>query len=272
MYDAVTAENIPTSAVMVAGYIDKIKLEPWSAGDWARFPNAAKVRIVKKASTNDGHVLDVEPGDATPAQAPGWARMRRQSGFAWPTIYCNLSTWPNVIQAFKDQGEPMPLWWIARYNGVKEFPTLQGQEAIAKQYAGDVAPGYDLSWVKDFWPGVDGAQDMPLANPDFKYLFYDNPIQEFSTVSGLLANIKDNAKAAANLAGAINALRDLIIADDANDVTADAVAAKVKAAISADVADAVNDALAHVQVPAAEVDNEALSQALISELLARLAS
>ncbi|MGW4057775.1 hypothetical protein ACWEGE_05825 [Amycolatopsis sp. NPDC004747] len=34
---------------MVAGYIDKIKLDPWSAADWVRFPNAREVEIVKKA-------------------------------------------------------------------------------------------------------------------------------------------------------------------------------------------------------------------------------
>src|SRR6266496_5668498 len=99
MYDAVTAANITNAnpdPQLVAGYIDKIRLEPWSAQDWARFPKALKVEIVKKASTNAGHVLDVEPGDATAAQAPGWAAMRRRSGLAYPTIYCNRSTWPTV--------------------------------------------------------------------------------------------------------------------------------------------------------------------------------
>jgi hypothetical protein len=165
----------------------------------------------------------------------------------------------------------MPLWWIARYNGVQDFPSLQGQEAVAKQYAGDVAPGIDLSWVKDFWPGVDGEQEMPLANPDFKYLFYDNPIQEFSTVSGLLANIKDNAKAAANLAGAINGLRDLIIADDTNDVTADAVAQAVKAGISADVTNAVTYALEGTEIHA-DVDKDELANTFIAKILERLGS
>lgn len=164
MYDAVTARNIPADARMVAGYIDKIKLEPWSAADWARFPNAVKVTIVKKASTNAGHVLDVEPGDARPDEAPGWVRMRRAAG-ANPTIYCNRSTWPTVQAEFKRQGVAQPHYWIAHYNGVVELPVLNGITAVAKQYAGDVPGGYDLNCVADFWPGVDG-DDMPLSKGD----------------------------------------------------------------------------------------------------------
>ncbi|WP_439377486.1 hypothetical protein [Amycolatopsis lexingtonensis] len=156
MYDAVTAANITKAnsrPQMVAGYVDKIKLEPWSAADWARFPDARKVEIVKKASTNAGHVLDVEPGDATPEQAPGWAAMRRRSGFAYPVIYCNRSTWPKVKAAFAAQGVEPPLYWIATASGRPEIPA----GAIAAQYLLDVAPGIDVSAVADYWPGVDPA-------------------------------------------------------------------------------------------------------------------
>lgn len=165
MYDAVTAANIPADARMVAGYIDKIKLEPWSAADWARFPNAVKVTIVKKASTNAGHVLDVEPGDARPDEAPGWVRMRRAAG-ADPTIYMNASTWPVVRQAFIDQRVAQPHYWVAKYDGNPEWGAgWAALGCVAKQYRGDVAPGIDISSVADFWPGVDG-DDMPLDSND----------------------------------------------------------------------------------------------------------
>jgi hypothetical protein len=159
MYDAVTARNIlnhDREPALVAGYIDKIKLEPWSAADWRLFPESTRrVEIVKKASTNAGHVLDVEPGDATPAQAPGWAAMRRRSGFAYPTIYVNKSTWPQVIKAFKDQGVPQPLYWIAQWDGgTKTLPVLDGITAIAKQHTGDYL-GVDINIAADYWPGVD---------------------------------------------------------------------------------------------------------------------
>lgn len=155
MYDAVTAANIlaaDRTPEIVAGYIDKIRLEPWSGGDWALFPGAIKVQIVKKASTDAGHVLDVEVGDATPTEAPGWVLMRRAAG-ADPTVYCNASTWPAVRAAFQAARVAEPHWWIAKYDGDPTIPA----GAVAKQYRGDVAPGYDVSSVADYWPGVDPA-------------------------------------------------------------------------------------------------------------------
>jgi hypothetical protein len=121
MFDAVTAANIPQNAVMVAGYIDRIVLAPWTNADWGRFPSAVKVEIVKKASTNDGHVLDVERGDAEPVEAPSWVKMRRAAG-ADPTIYCNASTWPAVRAAFAAANVAEPHYWIAKYDGDPTTP------------------------------------------------------------------------------------------------------------------------------------------------------
>jgi len=155
MYDAVTAANIPRDAQMVAGYIDRIVLAPWTAADWARFPNAIHVTIVKKPTTNDGHVLDVEPGDATPAQAPGWVRMRRDSG-ADPTVYCDLATWGSVRAAFRNQGVAEPHYWIAHYDGDPSWSAGWAESGVvAKQFRGNVPPGVDISSVADHWPGVD---------------------------------------------------------------------------------------------------------------------
>src|SRR4051794_34353068 len=129
MYDSTEAADIPRTAEIVAGYLAPSRYA-WSAADWARFPNAIKVRIAIFANVDDGHVLDVEPGDATPAQAPGWAKRRRASGVD-PTIYCNASTWSTVRAEFRRQGVAEPHYWIAKYDGVAELPS----GAIAKQYA-----------------------------------------------------------------------------------------------------------------------------------------
>ncbi len=154
MYDAVTAKNIPTDAVMVAGYVDgRYK---WTTADWARFPHAVKVRIAVFARTNDGHVLDVEDGNATPAQAPNWVKMRRAAGCD-PTIYCSLSIWGRVKQAFNNQGVAPPHYWIAAYPG--SGPQLYAG-AVAHQYAN---PGpVDISVVASYWPGVD---PKPIPKP-----------------------------------------------------------------------------------------------------------
>ncbi|HEX3790410.1 MAG TPA: hypothetical protein VHW44_21270 [Pseudonocardiaceae bacterium] len=163
MYDAVTAANIPASAAMVAGYVDTIRIPDWTAADWARFPNAVKVRIAKKASTNDGHVLDVETGDVTAAQAPGWVNLRRGAGMD-PSVYCNASTWPSVQAAFNSARVAQPHYWIAKYDGVQTLPVQSGITAVAKQFA--EGTGYDTSIVADYWPGVDSLALKPPPGDD----------------------------------------------------------------------------------------------------------
>lgn len=162
MYDSITATDIPTTAEMVAGYLAPSRFA-WSAADWARFPNATKVQIAVRGSTNAGHVLDVETGDATPVQAVSWVVMRRKAGVD-PTVYCNHATQPAVIRAFNAAGVTQPHYWIARYDGLATLPV----GVVAKQYT-DTPPGgghFDLSVVADHWPGVDLAPPVPTPTPD----------------------------------------------------------------------------------------------------------
>lgn len=156
MYDSTRAKNIPANATMVAGYVDEYTIPKWSAAEWARFPNATKVRIAKRAATNDGHVLDVEDKLARPDEAPGWALTRRRSGLLTPTIYCNRSTWDDVQEEFERQKVAPPLYFIATANGKREIPA----GAIAAQYQLDTN-NVDVSCVADYWPGVDPA---PIGN------------------------------------------------------------------------------------------------------------
>lgn len=155
------AANDQDRIQLVAGYIDSPSFT-WTAADWALFPTKVHVRIAVRASTNDGHVLDVENGDATPTQAVTWARMRRASGYAFPTIYCSISAQTSVIAAFTAANEPLPLWWLAHYDNLDQLPNLPN--VVAKQYA-DPGP-LDKSVVVAYWPGVDAAPhpleaDMP---------------------------------------------------------------------------------------------------------------
>lgn len=160
MYDSVTPAAIPRSAALVAGYLAPSRYA-WSATDWNRFPaSTRKIRISISARVNDGHVLDVEPGDATPEQAPGWCVMRRKSGLQYPVVYCNLSTWDRVRNAFIAENVPQPLYWIARYDN----RPMMIPGAIAKQYADPNTHGgghYDLSVVADYWPGIDPTPAVP---------------------------------------------------------------------------------------------------------------
>lgn len=160
MYDAVTPGNILKAnphPQMVAGYLNGTYA--WSAADWALFPGAVHVGISIRASDHIGHVLDVEPGDATPAESVDWVIARRAAG-ADPSVYCNASTWPTVVAAFNARGVATPHWWAAKYDG---DPTLL-PGCVAKQYLGDVAPGIDISSVADYWPGVDTGPAAPTVS------------------------------------------------------------------------------------------------------------
>jgi hypothetical protein len=203
MYDSVTPSAIPTNAALVGGYVDGAYA--WSNADWARFPRSVKVRIAVFPRTNDGHVLDVEQGDATPAQAPGWVTMRRNAGVD-PTVYCNASTWSAVISAFQSAGVAAPHYWIAHYDGSPAIPA----GAIAKQYNDPPGSGgnYDISAVADFWPGVDQGGDLTdfdtvtsslvpgsaVQAPLWKLLLWDNAqsyqvMNDVATIKAQLASL-----------------------------------------------------------------------------------
>jgi hypothetical protein len=152
---------------MVAGYV--AGQWPSYAGLVARFPHAVHVSIAVEAS-QDAQVLDCERFDATPAQCPAWAQRQRRRGQV-PTVYCNSSTWPTVRAEFAAQGVALPLWWAAQYDGLAEL--VPG--SIAKQYRGDVPPGYDVSIVADLWPGVDPPRPptpAPTARKDRTMFVY----------------------------------------------------------------------------------------------------
>lgn len=147
MYDAVTPANIPLDAQMVAGYVDG--RYAWKPADWARFPSAVHVRIAAFPQTNDGTVLDIERGDATPEQGPGWVLMRRAAGVD-PSVYCSLGDWASVRAAFDAANVAQPHYWIAAYPGIG---AALYDGAVAHQHT-DAGP-YDLSVVADHWPGID---------------------------------------------------------------------------------------------------------------------
>lgn len=154
MYDGIAADAhlIPQDAQIVAGYVDG--LYAWSDADWARFPNSIKIRIAVFTSTNDGHVLDCEQGNNTPASSVDWVLMRRKAGVD-PTVYCGKNTWWSQIRAaFQARGVAEPHYWVADYSVNQSTPQVPA-DAIALQYTD--AGSYDLSVVADYWPGVDPA-------------------------------------------------------------------------------------------------------------------
>lgn len=151
---------IPTTAQGVMGYVRPSSFA-WLDKDWARFANSTKVKITPSAAVFGlgVHMLDVEPGDATPAQAPGWVVNSRRAGQD-PTVYCALSEWAAVQAAMNAANVPHPNYVIAHYDGdPTTMPTLNGIVAVGKQYLSTAR--YDLTAVPGYWPGVDPAPTVP---------------------------------------------------------------------------------------------------------------
>lgn len=101
MFDSINLAAIPADAPAVAGYV---------GGAWptfrdipTRFPEARHLSIAVN-STQDAECLDVEPGDATPATAPGWVKRQQARGVRQPVIYCSVSQARTVLAELERHG------------------------------------------------------------------------------------------------------------------------------------------------------------------------
>ena len=148
-YDSTTPSQIPTSAPIVAGYIDG--LYKWSAADWARFPGQHVTISVFGAA--GAQVADVERGDLTPQQGANWARAEIAAGRR-PTIYSDKSTWPTVVQMLGADARLVD-WWAADPTGTPHL--VPG--SVCTQYAWNSlgqtnGANVDVSVTNGTWPGI----------------------------------------------------------------------------------------------------------------------
>lgn len=117
MYDDVNLSLIPKDAEAVAGYVGG-RWPTWNAIKlrW-KFPKAKKLSIAISASEN-ARCLDVEPGDATIAQAPAWVKRQHARGEKLPVLYTSASWGERLIDACTRAGLKYGkdyLWWSAHY-------------------------------------------------------------------------------------------------------------------------------------------------------------
>lgn len=162
--DSVNWSAIPVGTPLVAGYVPPSHFA-WPQAAWDRFAGSIEVRITPTASVHGAgiQVLDVETGDATPAQVPGWVSASRADGQE-PTVYCNHTVWAAVIRACTGAGVAVPHFWIADWNDLQDLPTTVvdgvSYTAVAHQYADPATSGgdWDSSVVADAWPGVDQGE------------------------------------------------------------------------------------------------------------------
>lgn len=155
-YDSTTIDDIPADAVGIFAYANGRYANVGEARQ--KFPHAVIGTIAVSADAV-ADILDVERGDATPEQAPGWAlRMRLQGRVAY--VYCSASSWGAVKAAFAQSHVPEPEWGIADYDNVAQM--IPG--AIYKQYGGNLPGHYDLNIVADYLPGIDQRQNEDDVN------------------------------------------------------------------------------------------------------------
>lgn len=150
MYDAINAKAIPTTADLIAGYVDG-PISKWADSDWALFPNAIKVQICTWGPRHHGNCLDVETGDSVPSDIPDWADDALKRGVSSPIVYCGMWTWP---ECKKYAGSRPVQWWIANPTNIPHI--LPGSDATQWGWSASVTGGdYDLSLcVPEFPKGL----------------------------------------------------------------------------------------------------------------------
>lgn len=160
--DSIDAPLIPPDTPVVAGYGDgKYIWSPsWKDGsNWFDlFPNSVKLVIVVFAG-DAGDILDIETGDATPADAPGWCQRFSRPGRRAPTLYCNRGTWPAVIAALQQAGidpaGPGVDWWISTLDGTTDVAVPPGGKTPTLVQVTDTG-AYDESVILDpSWAGLE---------------------------------------------------------------------------------------------------------------------
>ena len=116
MYDSINLSQIPTDAPAVAGYVGGAW--PTYAQLASKFPRAKRVSVAV-ASRYDADVLDVEPGDATPAVVADWVKRQLRRGVKRPGVYCSVSSVRAVLSALSAAGirRSQIRLWTAHYTG-----------------------------------------------------------------------------------------------------------------------------------------------------------
>ena len=116
MFDSIDVSQIPSNAQAVAGYV---------GGSWAtwsslaaKFPHAQRLSIAVN-SGEDADCLDIEPGDATAGDVPGWFARQRARGVARPCLYASVSTMGSLLGVLRMAGisRSSVRLWSAHYAG-----------------------------------------------------------------------------------------------------------------------------------------------------------
>lgn len=114
MYDSVNPDVIPAGAKAVAGYV---------GGRWPTFPTVTRLfpnahhLSIAVSAVEDADCLDIEQGDASIAEAPGWVKRQQARGVKRPVVYTSLSQAQLLLRVLARAGVPRShvRVWTAHY-------------------------------------------------------------------------------------------------------------------------------------------------------------
>lgn len=103
MFDSVSVAEIPANAIAAAGYV---------GGSWPTFENGelrkrcphARLVSIAVSGSHEAEELDVEPGDASPNDAPTFVRREHGNGVERPALYAAVSEMVDVLNALDQAG------------------------------------------------------------------------------------------------------------------------------------------------------------------------
>lgn len=131
----------------------------WSSAARAKHRASLQVDICVENIVTNAHVADVESGGLTPDQGAEYA-VRKVAAGGHPVIYFSASRWDEIHAAMDRRGLAPGSFgvWVALWNQLQDLDP----NWIAHQFADDAMIGqhWDLSTVRDYWPGLD-----PLPRP-----------------------------------------------------------------------------------------------------------
>ena len=194
MYDAIDVAQIPSGATAVAGY---------TAGRWPTFPEL--VRLFPQArhlsiaidAAHDADVLDIETGDATPADAAGWCGRQKARGVARPCLYASADLMESdVVPAILASGisRAVVRLWSAHY-------TLE-PHICGPASCGAMSTAADGTQWTDRATGR--ALDESLLAADF---FAATPPPAQNWTDAMIANLPTLVQGNADKAGAVQYVR-----------------------------------------------------------------
>jgi hypothetical protein len=180
MYDNVTVSLLPGGAAAYGAYVYGT-YNNYNAVKKAH-PSAEILGITPTVRVNNGGInrcLDVEPGDATPSEAPAWIIASKAVGLARPVIYCSASAVASVVSYCSAAGLSRYhdyLIWSAHYTGAHicgpgacGYPSADGTQWTDKA----LGLSLDASWLEPgFFTYINGSPQpvppLPTGTPTLK--------------------------------------------------------------------------------------------------------